>query len=165
MGIQGSMELTDSSEQTLDILGYNFKDTIQTDETNSLVGTAEALEEFKTMVSLVITSYGNEDPESGPVLPKGNEEDFTTLWKAYVKQIGKLAGKKGKHLFHPIRLALTGEMSGPDVGEQLQVIRLALDESSNLNEEKAPIVSLESRITTLKEFIASYFPQTFPFLI
>lgn len=153
--IQGSMELiTDSTEQMLDILSYNFKDTTQADEAASLVGTPEALEEFKSMISLIISSYENTDLENGPILPKGNEDDFTALWKAYVKQIGKLAGKKGKHLFHPIRLALTGEMSGPDVGEQLQVIHLALEENSNIDKEKASIVSLDSRIAALKEFIA-----------
>lgn len=30
--------------------------------------------------------------------------------------------RKGKRLFHPIRLALTGSMSGPDIGEQLLLL-------------------------------------------
>lgn len=35
---------------------------------------------------------------------------------------GKALTRKGKRLFHPIRLALTGSMSGPDIGEQLGLL-------------------------------------------
>jgi hypothetical protein len=45
--------------------------------------------------------------------------DFAEQWKAWIKAVGKATKKKGKGLFHPIRLALTGRMSGPDVGEQV----------------------------------------------
>lgn len=45
--------------------------------------------------------------------------DFPDQWKAWIKAVGKATKKKGKGLFHPIRLALTGRMSGPDVGEQV----------------------------------------------
>lgn len=45
--------------------------------------------------------------------------DFADQWKAWIKAVGKATKKKGKGLFHPIRLALTGRMSGPDVGEQV----------------------------------------------
>lgn len=49
-------------------------------------------------------------------------EDFADQWKAWIKAVGKATKKKGKGLFHPIRLALTGRMSGPDVGEQVGLI-------------------------------------------
>lgn len=35
---------------------------------------------------------------------------------------GKALTRKGKRLFHPIRLALTGSMSGPDIGDQLRLL-------------------------------------------
>ncbi len=35
---------------------------------------------------------------------------------------GKALTRKGKRLFHPIRVALTGSMSGPDIGEQLGLL-------------------------------------------
>lgn len=36
---------------------------------------------------------------------------------------GKALTRKGKRLFHPIRLALTGSMSGPDIGGQLALLQ------------------------------------------
>jgi glutamyl-tRNA synthetase len=46
-------------------------------------------------------------------------------WKAYVKDAGKALGRKGKGLFMPLRLALTGCLHGPDIGEQLALIEAA----------------------------------------
>ena len=40
--------------------------------------------------------------------------------QAAVKGLGKTLGRKGKALFHPIRLAVTGSMSGPDMGAQVR---------------------------------------------
>ena len=55
-------------------------------------------------------------------MPKGDGSDFLSTWKKYVKQLGKDLNLSGKELFQPLRLALTGRMSGPDVGEQLQIM-------------------------------------------
>jgi glutamyl-tRNA synthetase len=38
-----------------------------------------------------------------------------------VRAAGTRAGVKGKGLFHPVRLALTGVRSGPDLGKVLMV--------------------------------------------
>ena len=70
-----------------------------------------------------------EDHKSG-VLPTGKEEgeldsDFDSVFKGYVKALGKDLGLKGKGLFHPVRLALTGRVSGPDIGDQLKLLALA----------------------------------------
>jgi len=40
---------------------------------------------------------------------------------AAVREAGARAGARGKALFHPVRLALTGERSGPDLGKILVV--------------------------------------------
>ena len=45
---------------------------------------------------------------------------------------------KGKNLFHPVRLALTGEMSGQDVTKQLALLTLAMLERAGI----APTVVL-----------------------
>jgi glutamyl-tRNA synthetase len=36
--------------------------------------------------------------------------------------MGKAQGRKGKRLFMPVRIACTGRMQGPDVGEQLELL-------------------------------------------
>ncbi len=47
--------------------------------------------------------------------------NFQKEWKTWVETLGKSfkIKLKGKKLYHPIRLALTGRMSGPDVGDQV----------------------------------------------
>ncbi len=51
---------------------------------------------------------------SGPVRP----EDF----KAWMAEIKEATGIKGKDLFHPVRIALTGAHSGPDFDKILPLI-------------------------------------------
>lgn len=90
------------------------------------------------------------DGSEGGAMPKGMEDDFTQLWKTYMKDLGKELGLKGKNLFHPVRLLLTSRMSGPDVGDQLRLTSLAA--ASGLVERNYPIVPLSVRIDALKEF-------------
>ena len=40
----------------------------------------------------------------------------------WVNTVGKAQKRKGKRLFMPMRIALTGRMQGADVGEQLEVL-------------------------------------------
>ena len=47
--------------------------------------------------------------------------DATTA-SAWTKALGPATGRKGKALFHPLRLALTGEESGPDLAGLLPLI-------------------------------------------
>jgi len=46
--------------------------------------------------------------------------------------VGKAQKRKGKRLFMPMRVAFTGRMQGPDVGDQLAA--LALESGGNLGE-------------------------------
>ena len=40
--------------------------------------------------------------------------------QVWIKKTGKAIGRKGRALFHPARLAVTGAMSGPDVALQVE---------------------------------------------
>jgi glutamyl/glutaminyl-tRNA synthetase len=42
--------------------------------------------------------------------------------KKWIKDIGKALDCKGKRLFMPVRIALTGQMAGPDVGQLLELL-------------------------------------------
>jgi len=64
-------------------------------------------------------------------------------FKAFVNATGKALERKGKRLFMPFRVALTGRMQGPDVGE---VMDLLLAEGVP---DKA--VKLEERVEELKK--------------
>ena len=53
---------------------------------------------------------------------------------------------KGKTLFHPARLALTGRMSGPDIGDQIQLLKA----SEGVILSTFPAVYIKDRIEALK---------------
>ncbi|CAB1103538.1 unnamed protein product [Ectocarpus sp. CCAP 1310/34] len=135
--VQGSLELvTDAINQTQDVLGYKFDETISSEESTELVGDG-----FSEVVAAIVADF-----DSGE-MPKPGAEDFSPAFKKWIKAMGKALTRKGKRLFHPIRLALTGSMSGPDIGEQLKLLELA-------SEEGVENVSLAARIETLKAWLA-----------
>jgi len=73
---------------------------------------------FAAVVKRIIQDYDEGTmplPGSGPAPLAA----YAKTWNAYVKGMGSAMQLSGKELFHPIRLALTGRISGPDVGEQV----------------------------------------------
>ena len=83
-------------------------------------------------------------------LPTGAEDNFSELWKPYMKALAKELALKGKDLFHPVRLCLTGRMSGPDVGDQLRLLALAGQSGAVL--PAYPLTSLSDRLAALSAF-------------
>jgi len=77
---------------------------------------------------------------------------FTQDYMAYMKALAKEKGVKGKNLFHPVRLALTGEMSGQDVTKQLSLLALADRPDSVINAESVGLVPFPERMSRLKKF-------------
>ena len=47
-------------------------------------------------------------------------------WKAWTAAVGAATGKKGRALFHPLRLALTGREQGPEMAGMLPLIGRAM---------------------------------------
>jgi glutamyl-tRNA synthetase len=139
---QKDMELTvDARRLVGNCLGYPLAATIADDE-----HVAEVLADgFKEVAAAIVRDY-----KSGK-LPTGAEDTLAELWKAYIKELGKDLGRKGKGLFHPVRLALTGSMNGPDIGDQLRLIHAA----RNAVPEEYPLVPLDVRMKQLEEYIAS----------
>ena len=72
-------------------------------------------------------------------------------WKAYVKEAGKALGRKGKGLFMPLRLALTGCLHGPDIGEQLGLVETA---PGNVAAADA-VTPLPQRMAALRAWLAA----------
>jgi glutamyl-tRNA synthetase len=81
--------------------------------------------------------------------------EFTQSYQAHMKTMAKELGVKGKNLFHPVRLALSGQMSGQDVTKQLSLLALASAEDSVIDSEKAGLVSISQRMERLKSFCES----------
>jgi methionine--tRNA ligase beta chain len=69
-------------------------------------------------------------------------------------------GIKGKNLFHPVRLALSGEMSGQDVTKQLSLLTLANAEDGVIDHEKVGLVTFAERMDRLRSFCESI-PEEF----
>jgi len=86
----------------------------------------------------------------------GGPYSFPEAYKAHMKVMSNELGIKGKCLFHPLRLALTGEMSGQDVTKQLALL-FAYDARPNnvVNKKKAQLVNFDARIIRLKAFLES----------
>ena len=81
---------------------------------------------------------------------------FTQDYMAYMKALAKEKGVKGKNLFHPVRLALTGEMSGQDVTKQLSLLALADRPDSVINAESVGLVPFPERMSRLKKFCETF---------
>jgi len=88
-----------------------------------------------------------EDNETG-----GTAYSYSEAYKAYMKQLAKDLKVKGKNLFHPVRLALTGEMSGQDVTKQLSLLAMAAGNDNVVDHEEAGVITFDDRMEKLKAF-------------
>lgn len=144
--VQGSVQLiADANQQMLDVLNYPLTETVVVEPEDSVKALIETDGGFKEVAACVLRDY-----DAG-IMPTGKDgEDHIALWKKWVKSIGKEQGRKGKHLFHPLRLALTGSMSGPDVGAILEVLYLSeqLDAAPTLCPLNARIEGLRHVLNT-----------------
>jgi len=83
---------------------------------------------------------------------KGATCQYTQDYLAHMKALAKEMGVKGKHFFHPVRLMLTGEMSGQDVTKQLSLLAMASTPDSVVDKEKVGLVEFSDRMERLKAF-------------
>lgn len=58
--------------------------------------------------------------KAADMLPKGNFN--TDTFNAWINEVKAATGRKGKDLFHPIRMALTAEANGPEIKTLLPLI-------------------------------------------
>lgn len=139
---QRDMELVADSRQLVgNCLQFDIEKTIAED--------SHVTEVLNDDLSKIIQAL-NRDLDA-KVLPIGNEPNFAELWKAYVKNIGKELGLKGKNLFHPMRFAITARMSGPDIGDIMQLIANA----DGVVNPQYKLVSIPDRVKKLQSFSIS----------
>ena len=141
---QRDMELvTDSNKLVSSCLHYQMDHTLRSDPHVEEVLLSPSL---PAVISALVGDY-----DSG-TMPRGAEPDFPVLWKAYLKELGKRLTLKGKGLFHPVRLCLTGRMSGPDVGDQMQLIVYSDDLLLPAVAALPTCMSMQQRIAYLRTF-------------
>ena len=124
----------DAAKEVRDILAYDLAGNVSDEKMKKVLE-----DDFGEIADAVIAGF-----ESGELAAAIEANDF----KKFVNGIGKTLDRKGKRLFMPVRIALTGRMQGPDVGEVLDL----------LASEGVPdsAVGLEARVAALKAESAAW---------
>lgn len=137
--VASSLELVNDAEQELvPLLGYPLEETLASDPAKKILD-----DDFLSIANAVVAAYDAGELQQAIA---GDAKEF----KGWINSIGKAQERKGKRLFMPIRIALTGRMQGPDVGD---VMRLLALESGDVTSH--PVVKLEDRIKTLRSWVES----------
>lgn len=111
--VEKSLELaTDAERDLAALLSYPLSETL-----TSEVAAPVLADGFAEVAGAVLAAADSGELEAAVA---GGHDGF----KEWVKAVGKAQTRKGKRLFLPIRIALTGRMSGPDVGDVLSMLRL-----------------------------------------
>ena len=124
----------DAAKEVRDILAYDLAGNVSDEKMKKVLE-----DDFGEIADAVIAGF-----ESGELAAAIEANDF----KKFVNGIGKTLDRKGKRLFMPVRIALTGRMQGPDVGEVLDIL------SSEGVQDSA--VGLEARVAALKAESAAW---------
>jgi glutamyl-tRNA synthetase len=83
---------------------------------------------------------------------KGAACVYSVDYMAHMKSMAKETGIKGRNLFHPLRLALSGEMSGQDVTKQMSLLSMACGDNAIIDAKKAGVVDFAERMKRLEAF-------------
>lgn len=170
------METTqDAANNFQNVLGYGLSNAFDNLKPNS--GSRELIEQgyFYTVANALLKSVDDgtwpmpdpTDPLSIFTDSKGKDVDevysignvgtgmdfpYSYAYTLQMKHLAKKLNIKGRHLFHPVRLALTGEMNGQDVRKQLTLLSMASRKDSVVDMKRANVVTFEERVARLKVF-------------
>lgn len=144
--LEGGMHvITDAEKLMSDLLSYPFHDTLSSSEGR------EILEDgLPAIAESLLAAY-----DSGELLAA--LEEGKSGWQKWVKAFGKSLKRKGKSLFMPLRVLLTGKLHGPDMGESIVLIYRA--GTSEIVAPEVGFVTLEQRLKSLKEVNWEAFSQ------
>lgn len=135
--LKPSLELLADADRDLrHILSYPLMDTLQHEAASAVLA-----DDFKQLVDAALAAY--DCGELTKAVSEGPEG-----YKSWLKGVGKDQQRKGKRLFMPMRMALTGSQHGPEVGEVLRL--LALEDGDV--KDTTSYVSLEQRVQQLREW-------------
>ncbi|CAI9110437.1 OLC1v1010456C1 [Oldenlandia corymbosa var. corymbosa] len=102
--------LEDADNALLDLISYPLHANLATPECKPIV--EDSLSE---VAASLLAAYDN--GELFAALEEGQ-----TGWQKWVKSFGKELKRKGKALFMPLRLLLTGKLHGPDMGTSIVLL-------------------------------------------
>jgi glutamyl-tRNA synthetase len=111
--VKGSVDvLTEAAPQVRAILDYPLEQTAAEAE-KAFVAVRD--DGFGEIVRAVLAAA--DSGELAGAAEAGARGDGGEAYKNWAKAVGKATGRKGKRLFMPLRVALTGRTQGPDVGD------------------------------------------------
>ncbi|KAL9244914.1 hypothetical protein vseg_018628 [Gypsophila vaccaria] len=103
----------DSDELLSSMLSYPIHDTLTNSEAKQVLEDG-----LSDVAACLLTAYDN-----GEFM--GALEEGHAGWKKWIKGFGKSLNRKGKALFMPLRLLLTGKLHGPDMGTSIVLLHNA----------------------------------------
>ncbi|XP_061360002.1 glutamate--tRNA ligase, chloroplastic/mitochondrial [Gastrolobium bilobum] len=129
--------IPDADKALANLLSYPLHSTLQSQEAESVI--QDNLSEFS--VSL-LAAY-----DSGDLVAA--LEDGQAGWQKWVKGFGKSLKRKGKSLFMPLRLLLTGKLHGPDMGASIVLLYKA--GTTGIVAPEAAFMTLDERFKMLRQ--------------
>lgn len=136
--LKGGMEVvSDAGKGLTDLLSYPLKESLCSPEVKEIVD-----DNLREVAEAILNAYDSGEVQNA--IKSGHDD-----WQKWVKGVGKSLKRKGKRLFMPIRLLLTGKTVGPDIGSAIDLLYKA--GNSGIVNAQAGLVTLDERIRLLKE--------------
>ncbi|KAJ6708301.1 GLUTAMATE--TRNA LIGASE [Salix viminalis] len=129
--------VTDSEKVISNLLSYPLHATLSSPE-----GKAMVENKLSELSSALLAAYDN--GELSNALEEGHSG-----WQKWVKSFGKSLKLKGKSLFMPLRVLLTGKLHGPDMGSSIILLHQA--GTRDIVSSQAAFVTLDERFAVLRE--------------
>ena len=140
--VADKVELVNDAETIVrNVLDYPLQQTLA-DSPHLASGLAE-------VAATIVATHRNGE------LPDVASADFAATWKAWTAALGKVLGLKGKALFMPMRVALTGRGAGPDLPAQLQLLSLAEDGGAKLLAGDVAVAPMAERMAILEKALGT----------
>ncbi|XP_074357150.1 glutamate--tRNA ligase, chloroplastic/mitochondrial-like [Apium graveolens] len=129
--------ITDSEKALSNFLSYPLHETLSSSEAKPILE-----DSISVFADSLLAAY--DSGELFDALDQGKSG-----WQKWVKSFGKLAKRKGKSLFMPLRVLLTGKLHGPDIG--VSVVLLRTVGTGDIVGSQVGFVTLEERLKLLRE--------------
>ncbi|KAM7471005.1 hypothetical protein LguiA_009188 [Lonicera macranthoides] len=129
--------ITDSDKSLSNLLSYPLYATLASPEGKQVL--EDGLSE---VAASLLAAY-----DSGELFSA--LEEGKAGWQKWVKSFGKSLNRKGKSLFMPLRVLLTGKLHGPEMGDSILLIHRA--GTSDVVAPEAGFVTLDERFKVVRE--------------
>ncbi|XP_074286323.1 glutamate--tRNA ligase, chloroplastic/mitochondrial [Silene latifolia] len=135
--LKDGLDLVPESDKLLSrLLSYPLRDTLSSSEAKPVVEDG-----LSDVTASLVAAY-----DSGELMAA--LEEGHAGWQKWVKSFGKLVKRKGKGLFMPLRVLLTGKLHGPDMGAGIILLHKA--GTTDIINPEFGFVTLDERFKVLR---------------